>query len=204
MKRPSWRLLAVLAAVLAIHLGVWVWWLQAQSVSGEGAWQVSSSRPFRVRATVVKDALPVSRKPEIAPIPLRSTPTPAPGTQVPSMVSTLPMALAAAGEKRPWAPLPSDYLAAEQVDAFPHPQDDWRLDWSQVPATQVGWRVTARLWVSATGQVDHVDMLDSEPHADWINLLLAPLAQTPMVSAQLAGQAVPVTYVVQLAPDQLP
>ena len=204
MKCPSWRLLAVLAGVLAIHLSVLVWWQQARSVSGEEGWQAPSSRPFRVRATVLQKTLPALRQPVVAPIPQRPTAGLVREPQSPLTELAQLKAPAPAGEKRPWAPLPSDYLTVEQVDVFPHPQDDWLLDRSQVPVTQAAWLVTLRIWVSADGRIDHVDMLDSDPHADWINLLLAPLAQTPMVPAQLAGQAVPLTYVVQLAPDQLP
>ncbi len=204
MKRPSRRVLSVLAGVLALHFVVLLWWQQTRLVSGEGAWHASASHPFRVRATVLQEALPALRKPEVAPIPLRPTAGLVRDDRAPVAVPDQLMAPSSAGEKRPWAPLPSDYLTVEQVDAFPHPEDDWILDRSQVPLTQGAWLVTLRIWVSAAGRIDHVDMLDSDPHADWVNQLLTPLAQTPMVPAQLAGQAVPLTYVVQLAPDQLP
>lgn len=204
MNRPPWRLLVVLGGVLALHVLGLIWWQQARSVSGDGAWHVNSSRPFRVKATVLKQTVLTPNQPEAKRIPQR--PATDQGreaeTALPPQLAQ-PAAPAPAGNKRPWAPLPSDYLAVEQVDAFPHPQDDWQLDWSQVPITQTAWRITVRLWVSANGQIDHLELLDSEPHADWVNRLLAPLPRTPMAPAQLAGQAVPVSYVVQMAPDQL-
>lgn len=204
MTWPSWRVLAVLGGVLALHVGGLALWQQARSVSGEGGWQSASSRPFRVRATVLQETVPELSKPDIAPIPQRPAAGLVNEARAPSTEPAQLAAPAPAGEKRPWAPLPSDYLTVEQVDAFPHPEDDWFLDRSQVPLTQAAWLITLRIWVSAAGRIDHVDMLDSDPHADWVNRLLAPLAQTAMVPAQLAGQAVPLTYVVQLAPDQLP
>ena len=201
MRRPSWRLLAVVVVVLAIHTGLLAWWQQARSVSGAGHWQLAASTPLRLRTTVLQPA-----KPRVAAdaLPLPQRPA-AEGSEPdqPASTGSVPIALPPAGENRPWAPLPSDYLAVEQVDAFPHPQDDWQLDWAQIPNTSVAWRITVRLWVSAAGQIDHVELLDAEPHTDWIPALLKPLARTPMAPAQLAGQAVPVTYVVQMAPDQL-
>ena len=73
----------------------------------------------------------------------------------------------------------------------------------QVPLTREAWRVTVRMWVSASGLVDHVETLDAQPAEPWVTKLLAPLVQTEMEPATLAGQPVPVTYVVQLAPEQL-
>lgn len=214
MKWPSWRVVSVLAGVLvcvlAVHLAVLVWWQQARSVSGDGVWTASAAHPFRVRATVLQEVVPQAPKTamgearEVAPIPLRSTADLIRETSAPLAAPAQLGAPAPSGQKQPWVPLPSDYLAVEQVDAFPHPQDDWQLDWSQVPMTQTAWRITLRIWVSAAGQIDHVEILDAEPQGDWVSRLLGPLARTDLVPAQLAGQAVPVTYVVQLAPDQLP
>jgi hypothetical protein len=112
-------------------------------------------------------------------------------------------ALAQVGSARLWTPIPSDYLSDEQVDVFPRPKEEWMLDWPQVPLTHEAWRVTVRVWVSAAGFVDHVETLDAQPSAEWVSKFLAPLARTEMEPATLAGQPVPVTYVVQLAPDQL-
>ncbi len=75
------------------------------------------------------------------------------------------------------------------------------MDWQAAPVGAMGWVMTVRLWVSALGDIDHVEVLDAKPAGDWAARMVALLPRTPMLPATLAGQGVPVTYVVSLAPD---
>lgn len=197
-------LLAVMLLVIALHATGVLWWTQAQAVSGRGVWAASHSQPFRVRATVMQETMvmPVGDASVTAPSPLvvRDAESQKPSAQAASDDGGT---LAQVGSERLWAPIPSDYFSDEQVDVISRPKDEWMLDWPQVPLTHEAWRVTVRMWVSAAGFVDHVETLDAQPSAEWVSKFLAPLARTEMEPATLAGQPVPVTYVVQLAPDQL-
>lgn len=196
----------VMLLVIALHGAGVLWWARAQEGAGQGVWAASHSQPFRVRATVMQETMMMpmgdAEIPAPAPAlaPVRQAESPKPSAQATSDDGG---ALAQVGAERPWAPIPSDYLSDEQVDEFPRPKDEWMLDWPQVPLTHDAWRVTVRMWVSAAGFVDHIETLDAQPSADWVSKFLAPLAKTELEPATLAGQPVPVTYVVQLAPDQL-
>ena len=219
----SARFVWLLAAVAGVHLLGLGWWLQrASAVSGDGGWRPVSA--FRVRATVLQE---VSTLPQIG-LPgetVGAAPTvPRPvrllrfrsSTRLSTRLSkpliephpesqgerAMPM-MSRAGDRTLWWPSPTEYLSDEQVDALPYPKEDWQLAWGQVPATPGAWRVTLRLWVSSQGHIDHVETLEAEPSTAWVVALFESVQQTAMVPATLAGQPVPVTYVVQLAPDQL-
>lgn len=195
-------LLAVIVLVMAVHVVGLLWWTQAQAVAGQGVWAASHSQPFRVRATVLQETMMPAVSDANVPDPALVR-----DAEPQNLPAETPLddgqAVAHAGVEHLWVPSPSDYLSDEQVDVFPRPKDEWVLDWTQVPLTQAPWRVTVRMWVSVAGFVDHVETLDAQPAEAWVAKLLAPLARTEMEPATLAGQPVPVTYVVQLAPDQL-
>lgn len=224
MKRPSWPLVLVSIGVLAAHLMGLMWWLGVPLVAGQAVWswvgptakpstQSSDRQPRQLSATPVRvtvvSALSLAspRQPPVPPVPLKPSRDQAPSpaqTALPHPVEPSPTAAPQPGTEQAWAPSPSAYLAAEQVDVFPRPVDEWQLDWTQVPRRQPGWQVTVRLWVSAAGLIDHVVVLDASPPGAWAGRLLAGLPRTVMRPGMLAGQPVPVTYVVLLAPDQLP
>lgn len=204
--KQRWRLAMVMSSVVALHaIGVWGW-MASQSGVGQGAWSSARSAHFRVRATVLQEVFATQARDgehQTFDAPVRQTAqVDKPLTQANGVLDAAVASMA--GADTLWSPIPSDYLSDEQVDASPRPKDDWMLDWSQVPQTREAWRVTVRMWVSATGLVDHVETLDTQPAEAWVVKLLAPLAKTEMEPATLAGQPVPVTYVVQLAPEQLP
>jgi len=212
-------LIWLLVAVAGAHgLALAWWWQRPTRVSGEGAWHASSA--FRVRATVLQEvsrppqrgwggeAAHATPRPDSAPVrpPIDQGVPPLsrePGADAQPVPNVSEPSLPRAGERTLWLPSPAEYLSDEQVDTLPYPQDDWQLAWSQLPPTGGAWRVTLRLWVSPQGHIDHVEVLEIEPNLAWLSALFERVHQTAMVPATLAGQAVPVTYVVQLAPDQL-
>ena len=203
----KWRLALVMSCVVVLHAaGVW-WWTASRGGSGQAGWSSSHGLPFRVRATVLQEVAVVPMVPDAIQAPPVESRQAEPDQAVALLQTALTAAPSAAakvvGSNPVWSPIPSDYLSDEQVDVFPRPKDEWMLDWPQVPLTRGAWRATVRMWVSATGLVDHVETLDAQPPEAWVARLLAPLATTEMEPATLAGQPVPVTYVVQLAPDQL-
>jgi hypothetical protein len=195
------RLMVVLASVLALHVGLLVWVLQPSSVSGQGAWQARPSTGFRVRATVLQEVALASSSDKLAFQPVVQPEASTVAESPPN--PTLAPSIEKSGELRNWTPMPSEYLAVEQVDTYPRPKDEWQLDWKQVQSNLEAWHITVRMWVSAAGQIDHVELMDAQPSGDWGIRLVEPLVHTDMVPGSLAGQPVPVTYVVQLAPDQL-
>lgn len=205
--RP-WRLTLVMSFVVVLHVaGVW-WWMASQVGSGQGTWSSEHGGAFRVRSTVLQESLPSTTTDYETPrhsvdvAPHQTVQADLPLPPAPSLAAAAPAPIT--GADPVWvSPIPSDYLSDEQVDVFPRPKDEWVLDWTQVPLSHAPWRVTVRMWVSAAGFVDHVETLDAQPSAEWVSKFLAPLARTEMEPATLAGQPVPVTYVVQLAPDQL-
>lgn len=199
MKRLSWRVIGLLVGVLALHLLALHGWLTPQTVAGQGAWRVQPSSPrLKVRVTLATASLA-----PVAAVEHRVPTRPGAAADLVTVSAQSGQPLPKIGQDKLWSPSPSDYLSIEQVDAYPRPVTDWDLNLAQVPTAQA-WLVTVRLWVSAAGQIDHVDVLDAHPQGPWISSLLAPLTHTEVVPAMLAGQAVPVTFVVQLAPDQLP
>lgn len=199
--KPS-PLLTVIVLVMAVHVVGLLWWTQAQVVAGQDIWSTSQPQPFRVRATVLQETMMPAVSDANVPDPALVREA-APQNLSAETPLDDGQAMAHAGVEHLWVPSPSDYLSDEQVDVLPRPKDEWMLDWPQVPLTREAWRVTVRMWVSAAGFVDHVETLDAQPSAEWVSKFLAALARTEMEPATLAGQPVPVTYVVQLAPEQL-
>lgn len=211
-------LIWLLVAVAGAHLLALAWWWQRPArVSGDGVWHASSA--FRVRATVLQEVVrapqpglggeSVRATPRTDAAPVRSeseqgaTLSSQPGSEAQPAPGVAESSSPRVGERTLWLPSPAEYLSDEQVDTLPYPQDDWQLAWNQLPPTAGAWRVTLRLWVSPQGHIDHVEALEIEPNLAWLLALFERVHQTVMVPATLAGQAVPVTYVVQLAPDQL-
>lgn len=214
MAGPSKKpLVAVVLAVLVLHAWLLNWWLTQQATQDVSAYPAAPA--FRVRATLLKaepqPPVPPSQSEVIA-----VTDEPGPRTPLATPAQALPevapppsdrLVAVAASSQAPvasepvWRPIPSHYFSDEQVDTLPIPKEDWLLDWQAAPTGAMGWVMTVRLWVSALGDIDHVEVLDAKPAGDWNARMVIPFARTPMFPATLAGQAVPVTYVVSLAPD---
>lgn len=197
MRASTWRWSLLIGGVAALHLVLLNWGLPSPNVQGDEAWRVASSsrsaalRP--IRATVLHPKPQAPSHEEDVPEPTRSDRPPAAAS----------LSRPREGHRQWGPPSPAHYFSVEQVDQYAHPQQDWVLQLASVPIEVSNWRVTLQIWVSAEGRIDHVEKLEAYPDAPWVDAYLAPLKQTPMVPAQLAGQAVPVTMVVQLAPDQL-
>lgn len=201
MKRTPWLLICVACGVAAVHLLLLTRGALPASVTGQGAWRVAGSQAVRVRTTV-QAAVPSHTGAQPAPYPVREaaqTPPPAAAAVPPMRLDALPKM----GEALLSKPSPAHYLSLEQVDAAPRLADgEWQLDFRLVPPGKA-WVVRVQLWVAASGQIDHVETLDAQPNEPWVKQMLAPLMRTEVLPGMLAGQPVPVTYVVQMAPDQL-
>ncbi|HET8869442.1 MAG TPA: hypothetical protein VFM48_03270 [Aquabacterium sp.] len=203
----AWRWGLLIGGVLAVHLVLLSWGLPTAVGDQDRPWQVSSMPVPRIHATVVH-RYPARRSPSAVPSDAPQIP---PSTVMASASVDAEAqsekdegaAQAGQGGRRPWSPSPAHYLSIEQVDQYPRPLSDWLVQASSVPVGIPAWRVTLQVWVSPEGKIDHVEKLESQPDEPWVDAFLAPLKQTPMVPAQLAGLPVPVTMVVQLAPDQL-
>ena len=96
--------------------------------------------------------------------------------------------------------LASSYLDASQLDQAPRPVAGWFLDEEALQALP-HTIMQLRLKVSATGRIDHVEVLRAEPPGEWVLTALRPLRETPMRAGVLGGRAVDATLVVELATD---
>ena len=189
-RRFPMPLLVALAVAGGLHLGFW-WWLRSPPVvQGHGDWS-----PLKVRvSTVVSDQAPMQEppKPVLEPTvgPSEQKPEPAPSDEPkPGVAQTE-------------APSPTRYMTLQQVDQYPRPVTGWTVPPPQFMPPQ-GWRAIVQLWVAADGHIDHVALLKAEPAGEWAEGLLPYLVRTEMIPASLAGINVPVTFVVQIAPDQV-
>lgn len=93
--------------------------------------------------------------------------------------------------------LAASYLDVDQADVTPRPIHGWFLD-EELLAEVGRARVLLKIWVSASGRIDHAEVLLTEPPGDWAVRALKPLLGTPMAPAQKDGQAVAVVTVVEL------
>lgn len=91
----------------------------------------------------------------------------------------------------------ASYLDVDHADVAPRPIHGWFLD-EELLAEVGRARVLLKIWVSASGRIDHVEVLLTEPPGDWVVRALKPLLGTPMAPAQKDGQAVSVVTVVEL------
>lgn len=98
------------------------------------------------------------------------------------------------------ATLAERYVQADQLDRAPSPEPGWILD--EDAFSEVGSaRMVLRLWVSAQGHIDRVDVLRAEPAGAWVDRAIRPLPETRMRPGERAGQAVASSIVVELFAD---
>jgi hypothetical protein len=89
------------------------------------------------------------------------------------------------------------YFEADQLDRSPHPLSGWYLD--EEALLKVGrMHVILKLWVSAEGRIDHVELLQADPQGDGVELALRQLSSTPMEPALSGGRPVAAVTVVEL------
>lgn len=98
------------------------------------------------------------------------------------------------------ATLAERYVQADQLDLAPSPEPGWILD--EDAFSEVGSaRMVLRLWVSAQGHIDRVDVLRAEPGGGWVDRAIRPLPETRMRPGERAGHAVASSIVVELVAD---
>lgn len=94
----------------------------------------------------------------------------------------------------------SIYRDASELDQSALPLADWVLDEEALqglPHTLI----QLRLKVSAGGQIDHVEVLKSDPPGRWVLVALRRLSETPMQAGLRDGKPVASTLVVELATE---
>ncbi|TDP85983.1 hypothetical protein EV672_102333 [Aquabacterium commune] len=92
------------------------------------------------------------------------------------------------------------YTPADQLDQSPRPELGWFLD-EDVLAPLPHGSMLVRLWVSAEGRIDRVELLRADPPGDWALRALVPLPGTPMRPGARGGRPVAATLVVELVSD---
>lgn len=96
--------------------------------------------------------------------------------------------------------LATTYVPADQVDRPPQPDPGWIID--EAAFTHVGrGTVVLRLWVSESGRIDRVSVVQAEPPGDWVTQAIRPLPETRMRPAERGGRAVASSVVVELVAD---
>ena len=82
-----------------------------------------------------------------------------------------------------------NYLAIDEVDTAAEPVGDWVIDFSKWPLRHTS-AVIVKLWISATGQLEHWELDGDLPDREAIEMALTPIDRTPINSARLNGHAV--------------
>jgi hypothetical protein len=110
-------------------------------------------------------------------------------------------AAAAGNAQDPFAINPDAYLPADALDKPPQLAGPWQLNEAAVPPRQPGSPTTLtiamRLWVSADGHIDAVQVLSAEPEVPWLESLLQDITQTPLRPATEQGRAVASSWLVE-------
>ncbi len=109
---------------------------------------------------------------------------------------------AAAGNAQdPFAINPDAYLPADALEMPPQLAGPWQLNEAAVPPPAPGAPTTltiaVRLWVSAEGHIDAVQVLSAEPPVPWLDSLLQDIAQTALRPAREQGRAVASSWLVE-------
>lgn len=201
------------AATLACLLHAWLWWAWPKAgVLGEVTQPMSLPAPMATRVLRL-DPVPAEPPPE-RPSGLQGEGRPVPADRAPAAVATVVGALPEASEGASaltpaW--LKAHHWPAEALDRSPQPELGWFLDENALAALPHA-RLTVRLWVSASGQIEHVALLEAEPATAgaspsdarapaWALRALQPLRLTPMRPGEQGGRPVPATLVVELSSD---
>lgn len=178
---------------------------RAMPVGAHAPADLSATRPVADRAPQPAPAVvPATRAPA-------GTGPSAPSSDGPVMVeSGMDEALravsanerAAAGNAQdPFAINPDAYLPADALETQPQLAGPWQLNESAVPPRTSGAPTTLtiamRLWVSAQGHIDAVQVLSAEPAVPWLESLLQDIAQTPLRPATEQGRAVASSWLVE-------
>lgn len=203
-------LLASLALVLALHALV-AWVLQRSGGLSHGvAHAVVGAGPEGAAATVLRSwqvkALAPPSGPEEA-LPAQATEATAPTAEPLPPVAPIAHDEAAVKPSSPATPalgvlVPTDYLPPEQLDQSARPVEEWVLDEPVLMAVRKA-RLHLKVWVSASGVVDGVDVLSAEPAGDWSRQAIQSLPLTVMHPGMKDGRAVPSMVVVEIASEDL-
>ena len=193
LRRPPKSIGWAVLAAAALHASLWWAWPGAGVTGGVRAPLVSattwSSAGEHLVSLVVRAE---SRADEPASPPDAAVPAP-----THEAVTGNEAALRPASSLGGPAWLAGTYLDADQVERSPRPVHGWFLDEDALLA--VGrTRLLIKLWVSAQGHIDHVEVLQAQPSGDWVGRALRTLPATPMEPATQDGRAVASVTVVEL------
>lgn len=98
------------------------------------------------------------------------------------------------------ATLASTYLSADEIDQGPVPEPGWILN--EGVLSEVGRaRMRLRLWISESGRIDRIAVIQADPSGDWVDRAIAPLPETRMRPAERDGRPVAASVVVELSAD---
>lgn len=85
--------------------------------------------------------------------------------------------------------LQNKYLTIEEVDIAAQPVGDWVIDFSKLqPGNSSVWVI--EMWISATGKLEHWNLLSELENRDVAIWSLRELGSTPINAARLNGQPV--------------
>lgn len=193
--------LGALAAALALHLAVFValQWRARQTVVAparqalQATVRVLSAPPAPTAAPALVQpvpAAPTAARPMSPPTSPRALPASAPPAAAP------PAAPIRDAEPGPDAP---QWLDANQADSAPVPLDNrWLLAAQPWPAAFP--RVRVRMWISAAGRIERVEIEGEAADDPAVRALFAPIADTSMRPAMVGAVPVPSVMRVELWP----
>jgi hypothetical protein len=101
----------------------------------------------------------------------------------------------------PFAINPDAYWPADTLDQAPQLAGPWQLNESAVPHRAPGQptsvTIALRLWVSAEGRIDAVQVISVDPELPWIESLLQNIHQTALRPARQQGRPVAASWLVE-------
>lgn len=190
-------LACALVAAAALHAGLW-WASPRAGVSGQGGGVtlVPAERAMRGEHHLAQMVVRTEARPLAAGTSTERSEEAASAT-TPVADIDRPVAAPRAEPEGGAAWLSTQYLEGNQLDRSPQPVHGWWLDEATLLAAG-RTHLTLKLWVSASGVVDRVEVVRAEPPGDWVVGALRSLPMTPMAPGMKEGRPVAATIVVEL------
>lgn len=95
---------------------------------------------------------------------------------------------------------PTLYRSSAEVDTTAAPTIDWVVNRQSVPTVGATLLVVT-VWISATGVIDHFELVQQQPSGDWATAALSSLQTTGMEPATLGGVPVASTMTIEISLD---
>ena len=191
-RQPAAPWLCALAGALALHLAAFLLirthYHRPMDAPPRKALQVAVRvlPPAPPPAPVAVLPAPSVPAPSVVPPRMRKAPAPRPPPPPPAEPAPAP------------APQAPQWLDATRADRAPAPQDNrWLLAQDQ-PWPDAFPHVWIRLWISASGRIERVEIEGAAARDPAVRALFAPIADTPMLPAMIGRVPVPSTMRVEL------